>query len=342
VELISHLFSPQEALIACHLPLYFSRPVSWIARRAGRAPEEVAPLLEEMAQRRVIMRGKKGYALLPLVPGMFEHLLMNGAESPWHRRYAELFNALFATGYVRRYTTTKLPAIRNIPVHTAFEGRSRIHDIQGVYAMIEAHSDFAVLNVCQCRQSRHLTGQACRRALPEDGCLVFGSFALSVVAGGNGRPVSRDQMRAIARQRWEQNLVFMSANVTASVPNAICTCCDCCCHYVQAINDFGADSTLAPGPLLAEVDQERCIDCLACVKVCNTHAHQRVGQQHTFDRSRCIGCGLCLETCAPGAIRLRENPAYRPPSASYTRLGLRLLPGAALALLKSLGGRRSP
>ena len=71
-ELVCHLFSPEEARIARHLPFYLPGPIRKIARRAGLSPREIAPFLEAMSQRRVIASSDRGYALLPLIPGMFE------------------------------------------------------------------------------------------------------------------------------------------------------------------------------------------------------------------------------------------------------------------------------
>ena len=48
---------------------------------------------------------KSRYRMLPLMPGMFEMVLVRPSLdtlTDWHRRFAELFEALFETGYMRR------------------------------------------------------------------------------------------------------------------------------------------------------------------------------------------------------------------------------------------------
>lgn len=342
LEIVSHLFTPKEAGLAVHLPYYIPRSVNTIARRAKMPPGKAAALLNTMAERRVILSAKRGYALLPLIPGMFEYLLMDGSDTPWHRRYARLINALYATGYTSGYNTRPSPVIRNIPLQSTVEQKSRVVDADLMSRMIASHEHMAVLNVCQCRQSGLFSGDPCRRASAEDGCLVFGSFALSAVEAGTGQRVNREEMHAIVRERWKKNLVFMAANLEPSNPNAVCTCCGCCCHYIESINHYGGRVSLAHPHFLARVDEDLCTGCGLCARVCNTNAHGLQDSVHVFDPEKCIGCGLCVEVCRQRAIIMEENPRYDPPSKSWMSFGMRILPVGVFSALKVMLGRQRP
>ena len=325
LALVDHLFTAEEAAVARHLPRYLPASLKRISRRAGRKPGDIFPVLDAMARKRVIWSSKKGYSLLPLIPGMFEYLLMDGRDSPWHRRYAQLINDLYDSGYSADYYGRPAPLIRNIPVDEEVRASGNVVDQVSMARMIEDYDTMAVLNVCQCRQSLGFTGKPCSRSTPADGCLVFGSFSDTVVERNSGRYVTKDEMRAIVRDRWEKNLVFMTANISHAGPNAICTCCDCCCHYLESVNRFGGLSSLAQPLFLAVVDETLCTACRACVQVCNTHAHGFEAEVHVYDVGRCIGCGLCVRACPTGAIALEENPAYRGPERNWLQLVFRNL-----------------
>jgi len=335
VRLVAHLFSPEEAEVAIHLPFYYPKPLAKVAKKAKRVPELIAPILQRMSERRVIYGGEKGYSLMPLIPGMFEYMLMNGADSEWHRKYAELLVDMFSSGYVRSFGGLKIPAVRNIPVQAAIESKNHVVDSDLLSEMIDYHDDLAVANVCQCRQSMHFVGKDCKRAKPEDGCLIFGSFARSTVDIGSGYAVSKEQMRDIATERWEKKLVFMTANVSPQSPNAICTCCDCCCHALETINHYDGKTLVAPSHFIVEVDESLCNNCGKCARACNTHAHVMDNKKHFYEVDKCIGCGVCVALCKEGALSMVENPEYKEPAKGFAQLAVKLLPATALTGLKT-------
>ncbi len=51
------------------------------------------------------------------------------------------------------------------------------------------------------------------------------------------------------------------------------------------------------------VDDEKCIDCGACISLCPTDAlHFNDNNQLEFSYEKCIGCLLCLDSCPRQAI----------------------------------------
>jgi ferredoxin len=343
IRLIEHIFTPGEAAVAVGVPNYVGMSAELIAKKLKRNPAEIQPYLDSMSTKRIIMRlaDDKGvtYALLPIVPGMFEMVLMKGDDTEWHRKYAELFEELYSTGYVRDSVTRPLPGVKSIPVELSLPGESVVLPSDRFSELLQSHTDMAVINVCQCRQAKRLIDKTCKRSKPEDGCLSFGTFASYIEKEGLGRRVSREEMTDIAAERNEKGLVFFTGNVKFSNPNAICTCCDCCCDFLRCVNEFGTIGLVAPAHFIAKVDDALCNNCGKCTKRCNTYAHTMQEKKHLFNSAKCIGCGLCIRSCKEDAISMVANPAYKPPSENFLRLGLRLLPNAtAIAIKRKLTG----
>lgn len=340
VRLVAHLFSPEEAEVARKLPFYYPQSLRMISMRTLTAREKILPLLRSMADRKVILRTGGGYSLLPLIPGMFEYMLIGGADTPWHREYARLLAEVYTTGYIRNYSKVNLPVVKNIPVNIEIPNASRIAGNDSVAEMIEAHEELAVANVCQCRQTIRFMDGECARSSPEDGCLIFGRFAAGSIRGGTARRVSRAEMREVVADRREKNLVFLTANITAENPNAICTCCDCCCHFLESVNHYGSKTLMAPPPFLARVDESLCNNCGRCVKACNTFAHTLENKIHSYSIDKCIGCGLCVGVCKKGAISMEPNSLYRPPARGFASLGISMMPRTAISGLRAIVARR--
>ncbi len=117
VRLVAHLFSPEEAEVARKLPFYYPQSLRMISMRTLTAREKILPLLGPWPTARLFCAPEGGYSLLPLIPGMFEYMLIGGADTPWHREYARLLAEVYTTGYVRDYSRVKLPVVKNIPVN---------------------------------------------------------------------------------------------------------------------------------------------------------------------------------------------------------------------------------
>lgn len=57
----------------------------------------------------------------------------------------------------------------------------------------------------------------------------------------------------------------------------------------------------------AAVNQEDCVACGCCMRVCPMSAIQVIrGVAARVDESKCVGCGKCAKECPASVIELRE------------------------------------
>jgi electron transport complex protein RnfB len=137
-------------------------------------------------------------------------------------------------------------------------------------------------------------------------------------------------------------------DIDALLPQTQCTRCGFsgCRPYAQAIMDGtaqlnqcppGGASTIAAlasllgrdplplnpangvegPPLLAVIDEERCIGCVKCLPPCPVDAIVGARKQmHTVIAALCTGCELCVDPCPVDCISMvpRDSLAEAPPS----------------------------
>ncbi len=70
--------------------------------------------------------------------------------------------------------------------------------------------------------------------------------------------------------------------------------------------DFAKQEDFYSGQL-AVIDQEKCILCGKCKKVCQFDAVPIIDEQYTIDKFSCEGCGYCARICPVDAIKMEES-----------------------------------
>ncbi|MBC7253114.1 MAG: 4Fe-4S dicluster domain-containing protein [Actinobacteria bacterium] len=327
VALVEHMYTEEEAEVARHLKPWRPRTASSLARASGRPLQEVQGILHRLAHEKYVLFSfgtgdKERFGLLPIVPGTFEHVLVRKSPdevTDWHRRFAELFEALFRTGFISAYNRRPVHAVRYLPVRESLEAVPMALPSDRLESVMEDYRHFAV-GVCQCRLTKNLLGEGCGR--PLETCMVMGDFAPTLVREGRMRRVDREEALAIKREAEKSGLVtWMMNDRSARFFRCSCSCCGCCCDALRQISEFNAPGFIAPPHYLPHLDITLCDFCGKCAKACTMGAMvvEREGEKksHLHRKERCIGCGLCVVACPRGALSLREVPDYQPPPADF-------------------------
>ncbi len=353
VALVQHVFTEEEAAVARHLGTLVGRTARQVARAEGRPVEEVERLLAGLAfgKRAIGALGsgpQRRFHLLPVMPGMFELILVGQspqALSPWHRRFVELFEALYESGYMGQYQqgqSRPVPAVRVLPVGRSIEAHPMALPAAHLESVLEDFDTFGVGH-CQCRLATRVLGKGCGR--PLENCTAMGVWAEMGIAQGWLRRVSRKEVLEIKRHAESQGLVNWVINVESARGQVSCSCCGCCCHTFRLVTQFSAPGVVAPPRFMPRVDPARCQYCGRCAAACPVQAiavdhHAR---RYEHQAARCIGCGLCAVACQQHrAIAMEPVPEPRPPLRNWFSLAARAAPGVLRGVWNVWNQRRAP
>jgi Pyruvate/2-oxoacid:ferredoxin oxidoreductase delta subunit len=332
---IEHLFTEEEAGTVRHLIPLVGKTAAYVAKAEHRPFEQIKPILDTLAFEKcaVLCYGpdnRRKYALVPITGGIFEMVLISHSMDTltnWHRRFIELFEALYETGYTSDYAHALPPSIRYMPVGKALDAHPMALPTDRLEIILDQYDTFAIGN-CQCRMAMESLGRGCGK--PMGNCMVIGQWAKGGIEQGRLREVSKKQAMEIKREAESYGMVNWMMNVASSKGHSSCSCCGCCCHAMRGINQFNAPGFLAPPHFLPKFDLAKCTFCGKCAKSCPMGAiivdPQTKSHRHLLER--CIGCGLCMLACeAKKAVAMEPVPQYKLPYRSWYSYLFHAVPG---------------
>jgi Pyruvate/2-oxoacid:ferredoxin oxidoreductase delta subunit len=330
LNFVVHLFPPEEAEIVQYLPLVKGGISRKISLQIKLPEEEVEAVLSRIAdQKRAIIAfeepGKpRQYGLMPIVPGTMELVMMEGKNDDWHRRYGQLFEDVYNTGYIRDILKKPIRAARYIPVQETINIIPAALPSDLLTDMLKEHTSFG-LGVCQCRQAKAFSGHDC--GLPTDTCLATGKLADFLVQRNIMRRVDRAEALESKLKANAAGLATMSMNVAFSEPVISCSCCGCCCVILRTLNQFNAPGLIASPHFIPIRDENKCLKCGLCQSKCPMGCHSLSEKGWAFRRERCIGCGVCASVCPARALVMDPVKNYQPPPINYKEFAWQMAPG---------------
>ncbi|NNL77689.1 MAG: 4Fe-4S dicluster domain-containing protein [Desulfobacterales bacterium] len=316
IKILQHIFTPEEAEIACCLGYKFE-PLDAIFSRAGHlvhTAEELEKRLDRIQNKggieSKIKHGKMHYCNTPLIVGMYEFQLNRLTPE-----FIENFNDYTSNkNFGVAFLSTKLPQMRTIPVAKSIHPQHNVSTFDEVRALLQAAEEPFVIIECICRKKKSIEGNTCQVTDRKETCLAIGGMARMVLRNGSAKEITRDEAIAIIEQNQKQGLVLQPSNTQKA--EFICSCCGCCCGMLRIQKDLPKPLDFWASNFYAAVDSITCEGCGACVKRCQVGAVSvsKKKQPAVVDRDRCIGCGVCTVGCPTQSITLVKKPAeVRPP-----------------------------
>ena len=309
IKILKKLYSPEEAELTMKLKEE-PEEVSDIANRIGMDESELAQKLEDMAQKGIIFRVRKGekrlYRAFHFLVGIYEFQLKN-----LDREFSELFEE-YLPHYGIAMANVQTGQMRTIPVGSAVEVTAEVATYNNVRELIK-EKDFISVQQCICRKEQGLLGNEC--SYPQEVCIGFGDFARYYVDNGMGRQIDLAETLKILDLAEEEGLVLKPTN--SQDIEAICCCCSCCCPGLRFPKMLERPADMVQSYYVSKIDPELCTTCETCMERCPMDAIKLDGDFAEILDGRCIGCGVCIPTCPEEAISLVAKPGMEAPPVDF-------------------------
>jgi ferredoxin len=352
-EILSLLFSEQEAFVASRFPLE-ETTLPELARLTKIPEDELLPVLERMADKGLVMDlpygGTAYYLLMPGLIGFFEFTFMKRRVDLPVEKIARLMNEYLAESQAGEFFGSKTPLTRALAYEEHIPVTSEITTYEKAREIIK-QAGFGAIGLCYCRHKKEHLGEKCRKGAPVEGiCISLGSAARFMARRGFAKEKSTDELLAVLDRARSLHLTHITDNIRHK-PSFICNCCRCCCELLAGVQ-MGYHSGIAKTGYSAVIDGSKCDYCGACFAACNVKAiGMAKGEKHAGDGRRfaavseelCLGCAACIAACKKGALTL--VPSRNRPVPPFKRKDLfvrilkekkRLLPYLASGLKKGL------
>jgi len=302
LRILERIFSPEDAAWALRIKP-FPETAGRIARRLKLSEAEIRERLEDMAERGQIaafkFRGKRCYALMPFVVGIYEMQLPRV-----DRELAELVEAY--APYLARTLGGPAPGLaRVVPVNRSVDTRASVLATDDLRRMLEGARSFRVAD-CICRKEQEVLGNPCSHTM--ETCLAFSPEEEAFDDGPLGRVISREEAMELLEACEREGLIHCTYNFERS-QMFVCNCCSCCCGFIRLLTEHETPNGLVRSNWVAAIDEESCIACGVCAdERCPVEAIEPGEQAYRVLAERCIGCGVCVITCPGEAITLGARP----------------------------------
>ncbi len=184
-----------------------------------------------------------------------------------------------------------------LPVSESFSTKQWVLPTEQVMGILHEAKSVAVQN-CQCRTHYK------RCDNPLEVCFLFNGVGDTFVRKGKARHVNLTESAEILKKANESGLVHLGLYMPEHELFALCSCCSCCCHDLQIVQQFDRKDLMIHSEYRAVTLSDDCIHCGVCVDRCVFGARVLHDGKMKYSTSACLGCGLCVTTCPAEAISM--------------------------------------
>ncbi len=309
-ELAEELFTPEQAEIACTMPVAPATLEEVASRMENVNSGRLRAQLEEMVGKGVVRLkekdGKTYYELLPIVPGILELQFMHGRVDERTKRLAQLLKNY---GKAMKNIMMAAPphiadtsAARKVSVEEEIPQVLMILPYDEVIKLID-RTEYIAAGTCVCRHQGDLLDKPCDK--PKNNlCMIFGPSAKFADSRGFARLLSKEEAIRSIDEAEKVGLVHSYANTNDKYIDLLCNCCGCHCPFLRGAARSPVPSQAFIAHWVITIDEDACTGCGACIDRCWMKALEMQSGVAVRNASRCIGCGICRYVCPTDAMNL--------------------------------------
>lgn len=311
-KILSIMFTKEEAALVAKLPIK-SFNVKTASKIWGVNEVTATNTLQTLAAKALILDlecekdGEQKYMMAPPMAGFFEFALMRVGTNLDQKVLSELLHQYLNVedDFSKELfwgTETKLGRAFVQERVLTNENSIDILDYEKASYIIKNAKHIGV-SACYCRHKAHHLGDDCYA--PMETCLSFSTTAYTLTKHNYARKIDASEALDILNMCYDYNLVQCGENVQKQ-PNFICNCCKCHCEAFVSAKKFGFLVPVNTTNYLPNINNDKCIGCGKCTKVCPMEAIKVNGQTKTAELSEdlCLGCGVCVKNCPTNSIML--------------------------------------
>ena len=321
-------FKPEEAQILAKIP-FLGHTAEQLSVNLNIPVKKLIKKLDKYAKLGIIFRSERGssvrYSLRESLFIFYRSIGWKGKNDKFNREISPYLNKYYIDTYAEEFVGHETQGLRAIPINETIQDTRQVMPYEDILKVIDNFEYYSV-SACPCSHRHNLDHdfEECKHTLER--CLHFDDLGRYCVENGLGKEITKEETLKILRMAADAGLVHGLSN-TQEKMDTICNCCSCCCLFLESAVKMPGIIPRGhqPSNYIREIDEEKCIVCGLCARLCPMNALKVNDKKLIFDPERCIGCGVCAHKCKHDATYLIHRDDEQDIPKDPREQGMRFL-----------------
>ena len=326
LTLLKWRITPDEAELLSKLPFLAHTPKQ-LSERLDIPVEELTEKLEALSKKGLIFRVEGSSSIRYAMTDSswpFRTWGWVGKDDEEAKKIAPLLNKYYEDHYGAEYLGYPTVGLRTVPINKTVDDPRQVMPYEDILKLVDK-AKYYTKTACPCKHSHNHDEKYdnCKNDLHV--CLHFDRLGEYIVQNDIGIEISKEETLEILKKSADAGMVHGVSNSKEGI-DTICNCCKCCCIYLNGLVKMeGAPKGHIPSNYIREIDEEKCVGCGVCAKICPMDAIEVSDKKVSFTPEKCIGCGVCVHKCPQEALFLVHREEEQDYPAEQREFVARML-----------------